>query len=52
MLTTTTNWIGGGKGWHGKGRGGVTGMATMAMAIALFGTLWPLMALAIPLFAL
>ena len=26
-------------------------MATMAMAIALFGVLWPLMVLAIPLFA-
>jgi len=27
-------------------KGGATGMATMAMAIALFGTLWPLLALA------
>jgi len=32
-------------------RGGVTGMAIMAMAIILFGTLWPLTALAIPLYA-
>jgi len=30
-------------------RGGATGTATMAMAIALFGVLWPLIALAIPL---
>jgi len=33
-------------------RGGTTGMATMAMAIALFGMLWPLMALAITLFCI
>ena len=31
----------------GDGRGGATGMATMAMAIALFGVLWPLIVLAI-----
>jgi len=33
-------------------RGGTAGMATMAMAIAPFGILWPLMALAMALFAL
>jgi len=33
-------------------RGGATGMATMAMAIALFGVLWSIMLLPIELFAL
>jgi len=32
--------------------GGATGMATISMARALLGELWPLMALAITLFAL